>query len=361
MRIDQYLPGFAPHDAIGNHTLQIRRVLRKAGYESDIWAEHMLPGVEREADPYLEDTHGPDDGRALLYHTSTGSPMAAWLKARADQGERLIGDYHNITPSRYFARWEPRVVPSMDDARRELAMLAPVTQFSFADSAYNESELVELGYRSTMVCPLLVDLDQYHRPPDRGLLARLPRRGARWLFVGRVAPNKCQHEVVAAFAAYRRVYDRNARLTLVGGATSPRYREAIEQMAAELGLGDSLEMPGNISDAELLAYWAAADFFVCMSEHEGFCVPLLEAMELGVPIVAYSSSAVPGTLAGAGLLLEDKDPLWVAEAVHGLVQDGARRDELVAAGRARAEDFSLEKTSKLFLSGLESYLEATSA
>ena len=356
MRIDQYLPGFAPHDAIGNHTLQIRRILRGAGYESDIWAEHILPGVEREADPYLEDTHGSDDGRVMLYHSSTGSPMAAWLKARAESGQRLIGDYHNITPARYFERWEPQVVPSMVTAREELAMLAPVTEFSFADSAFNEAELVEVGYRSTMVCPILVDLEQYHLPADKALLGRLAHRGARWLFVGRVAPNKCQHEVVGAFAAYRRVFDPEARLTLVGGATSPRYRHAIERMADELDLGDSLEIPGTINDAELLAYWAAADFFVCMSDHEGFCVPVVEAMELGVPVVAYRAAAVPETLAGAGVLVDDKDPLRVAEAVHRLVADGSERERLVAAGRRRAQDFSLEKTSKQFLAGLEAYL-----
>ena len=360
MRIDIYLPGFAPHDAIGNHTLQTRRVLRQAGYDSDIWAEHILPPLGSQARPYLEDAYVPGEERVLLYQSSTSSPMAAWLKARAQRGQGLIGHYHNITPAGFFARWEPHIAIAMDNARQELAMLAPHTEMSFADSGYNEAELIELGYDQTTVCPILVDLDEYHRPPDRAALDRLRRRreasGAQWLFVGRVAPNKCQHDLVAAFAVYRRVFDPRARLTLVGGATSPHYQRAIERLIGELGLGDSVEIVSGLGDQELLAHWATADVFVCLSEHEGFCVPLLEAMTLGVPTVAYSAGAVPGTLDGAGVLLEDKDPLTVAIAVDEVCHRGPARDRLVQAGRRRAADFSLANTSKTLLAGIEAYL-----
>lgn len=360
MRIDQYLPGFAPHDAIGNHTLQTRRVLREAGYESDIWAEFILPPLGREAKPYLEDPRRPGEERVLLYQSSTSSPMASWLQARAEEGEALIGHYHNITPAQYFARWEPAIANAMEDARRELAMLAPHIPFSFADSGYNAAELVDYGYKETVVCPLLVDLEEYHRPPDPTTLDRLRRRreqsGAHWLFVGRVAPNKCQHDVIGAFAVYRRVFDPGARLTLVGGATSPHYLRALERMVGELELGDSVEVLGGLSDAELLAHWAVTDVFVCLSEHEGFCVPLMEAMELGVPVVAYAAAAVPETLGGAGVLLDDKDPLTVATAVDELCRPGPARDHLVTAGWERAAVFSLANTSKQLLAGIEGYL-----
>ena len=210
MRIDIYLPGFAPYDAIGNHTLQTRRVLREAGYESDIWAEHILGDLGREARPYLEDAHHPGEKRVLLYQSSTSSPMAAWLQARAKKGQALIGHYHNITPGRFFARWEPFIANAMENARQELSMLAPYTEMSFADSGFNETELVDCGYRETRVCPLLVDLEEYHRPPDPVALSRLRQRrassGAQWMFVGRVAPNKCQHDVVGAFAVYRWIW-----------------------------------------------------------------------------------------------------------------------------------------------------------
>ena len=360
LRIDQYLPGFAPHDAIGNHTIQTRRLLREAGYDSDIWAEHILPPMGHEARSYLEDPRRPGEPRLLLYQSSTSSAMANWLRARAEGGEALIGHYHNITPGLYFARWEPHIAAAMEEARQELAMLAPHVSFSFADSGYNEAELVDYGYQQTLVCPLLVDLEDYHRPPDRATLERLRKRrgrsGAQWLFVGRVAPNKCQHDVVGAFAAYRRAFDPAARLTLVGGGTSTQYLRALERLVEELELGDSVEILNGLGDTELLAYWAVADVFVCLSEHEGFCVPILEAMELGVPVVAYAATAVPETLGDAGILVEDKDPLTVAVAVDEACRPGPYRDRLIMAGKDRASNFTLEKTSKQLLSGIEGYL-----
>jgi glycosyltransferase involved in cell wall biosynthesis len=360
VRIDQYLPTFAPHDAIGNHTLQMRRVLREAGYKSDIWAEHIVPSLSREAKPYLDDHHGLTEDRVLIYHTSTNSPMAEWIRRRAQGGEAVMSDYHNITPAMYFTRWEPAIASAIDEARRELSMLAAHIPFSFADSGYNAAELIECGYNEAVVCPLLVDLDEYHRPPDRATLDRLRRRrdrsGAQWLFVGRVAPNKCQHDVIGAFAVYRRAFDPGARLTLVGGATSPHYLRALERMVVELELGDSVEIVGGLGGAELLAHWAVADVFVCLSEHEGFCVPVLEAMELGVPVVAYAAAAIPETLSGTGVLLDDKDPLSVAEAVDRVVRPGPAREHLVRAGRDRAAAFSLANTSKQLLTGIEGYL-----
>ncbi len=167
-----------------------------------------------------------------------------------------------------------------------------MTSLGLADSQFNEAELIDLGYGATAVCPILLDLEEYHRTPDRRTVASIGRRqaggGRRWLFVGRIAPNKCQHDIVAAFAVYRRLFDPKARLTFVGGATSPRYRRALELMARELELGESLEVFESLEFSQLLAYFAAADVFVCLSEHEGFCVPIVEAMELGVPVVAYS-------------------------------------------------------------------------
>jgi L-malate glycosyltransferase len=353
VRIDQLVPSFVRHDAISNHALQIRRVLRQAGFDSNVYVgaiDHRLAG---EARVYFECPTRPDKNRLLLYHASTDSPMAAWLESVARSGQLVACDYHNITPSRYFARWEPPAARSMQIARRELALLAPVTAMGLADSRFNEQELIETGYRSTAVCPLLLDLDSYHQPPDRRALATLRRSqaagGKRWLFVGRIAPNKCQHDVIAAFALYRRLFDAKSRLTFVGGATSPRYRRALERMAVELDLGDSLEFTDSVAFDVLLAYFAASDVFVCLSEHEGFCVPIIEAMELGLPVVAYSAAAVTDTVDGAGVLLEAKDPLVVACAVQDLLADESERRRKAEAGKARAAEFSLESSSKKFL------------
>jgi glycosyltransferase involved in cell wall biosynthesis len=366
VRVDQLVPGFAQHDAISNHVLQVRRTLRGAGYESDIYGEWIDPRLAGEgARPFADCSAAPDRDRVLLYHESTHSPMATWLRDVAGAGQLIATDYHNITPSRYFARWEPPAARSMDLARQEVELLASCTGLAVADSPYNEAELIDLGYSRTAVCPLLVDLEDYHREPDRKTLARLARQrqrgGRRWLFVGRVSPNKCQHDVIAAFAVYRRLFDPLARLTLVGGVTSPRYLRALQQMATQLELGDSVEFPEATPFSQLLAYFRASDVFVCLSEHEGFCVPILEAMELGLPVVAYRAAAVTDTVAAAGILLDDKDPLAVAVAVDDLLSDDPRRADLVEAGRSRAGDFSLARNSRQLLDTLTAWLSSVSA
>lgn len=364
MRIDQLVPSFARHDAISNHVLQVRRVLRDAGFQSDIWFEMVDDRLNGEARSYLECPPTPDRDRLLVYHASTQSPMAAWLEDVATAGQPVASDYHNVTPSRYFARWEPPAARSMYQARRELVRLAPHTALAVADSAYNAAEFDELGYRNTAVCPLLVDLDEYHAPPDAKTLERLRRQrdvgGHHWLFVGRVAPNKCQHDVIAAFAVYRRLFDARARLTLVGGPTSPHYLWALEEMITELELADSVEMRERVPFSELLAYFGVADLFVCLSEHEGFCVPILEAMELGVPVLAYAAAAVTDTVKEAGVLLTDKDPLVVACAADDLLTDHDRRATLVDLGRRRAAGFALENTSRQFLQTLNGWLATRS-
>jgi L-malate glycosyltransferase len=363
LRIDQFLPSFAPSDAIGNHALQTRRALRQAGFESDIWAEEIHGGVRHEARPYLEyASGGRSRADALLYHASTHSAMADFIGSRP---EPVLIDYHNITPSRFFARWEPRVAAAMDEARVELRGLAAVTELAVADSPYNEAELVEIGYRRTAVCPLLVDFDAFDAPPDPRAMTRIERRrakgGSRWLFVGRVSPNKCQHELIGAFAAYRRLFDPRAHLTLVGGMTSRLYYRALYRLVAELDLNGSVEIVDSVPFGDLLAYYRTADAFVCLSEHEGFCIPVMEAMHLGVPVIAYAAAALPDTVAGGGILLADKDPLVVACAVERILSDVKLRDGLVDSGRIRVEEFTLARTSKSMVETLGDFLRESRA
>jgi glycosyltransferase involved in cell wall biosynthesis len=360
VRIDQFLPSFVPNDAIGNHVLRVRHALREAGFQSDIWAEIAIEACAQESRSYTDYPSAPP-ADAILYHASTHSAMADFLLTRS---EPLLSSYHNITPSRFFARWEPVAAAAMDEARIELAQLAPVTQLALADSRYNEAELIDLGYKRTAVTPLLIDFDQYDKDPDARMLARLRRQrdvGSRWLFVGRVAPNKCQHDIIAAFAAYRHIFDPNAHLTLVGGMTSYLYQRSLEQLAQELELGGSVEFADSISFGALLAHYHTADVFVCLSEHEGFGVPIMEAMYLGVPVVGYSAAAVPDTVGEAGVLLSDKDPLNVACAVDRILGDDALREDLVAAGRARSGQFALPKTSRQLIETLSQFLDELQA
>jgi glycosyltransferase involved in cell wall biosynthesis len=178
--------------------------------------------------------------------------------------------------------------------------------------------------------------------------------GTALLFVGKVSPHKAQHDLVKALAAYRQLYDPKARLRLVGGAISEDYRVAVERFADELGLLDAVEIAGSVTHEELIAYYAATDVFVCLSNHEGFCVPLLEAMYHRVPIVAHTSSAVPETVDGAGLVLPGKNPALVAAAIDRVVTDDQLRAALAQRASERVVSFSLERVRASFACALES-------
>ena len=347
-RIDQFVPSFARHDAIGNHVLQLRKLLHGAGYQSEIFYEHLDPRLTGEGRPFQECDPAPDPERLILYHASTHTEMTGWLIGAASRGQKVAVDYHNITPSEYFSAWEPVAARSMQLGRRQLAELGPYVAAALADSEYNAAELADFGIRGAVACPILLDLSEYHQAPDPVAMARLSDHPL-WLFVGRISPNKCQHDVIAAFAAYRRAYSPGSRLAIVGAVTSRRYQKALEDLVDEFDLAGSVEFAGSAPFPELLAYFGRADVFVCLSEHEGFCVPVIEAMELGVPVVAYSAAAVTETVADAGVLLEDKDPLAVAAAVDSLLTDLSRREAVVEAGRRRAASFSLEATSERWL------------
>ena len=349
--IHQFLSTFAPRDAQGNHARQVRSVLRDMGLDSDVYAFEVWPELKGEARSYREYRGGATH---LLYQLSTGSPVADFLR---DRPEPKIVNYHNLTPVSMFAPWEPHLGAELLAGRRQLTELARSTALGIGVSEFNRAELAAAGYRPTTVVPLLLDLAAFDREPDRRALDRLwAEKGTTWLFVGRLAPNKAQHELVSALAAYRRAYDPHARLRLVGGFSSPRYADAVSGYAAALGLADSVEVVGHVSDDELAAHYRAADVYVSTSDHEGFGVPLLEAMHHRLPIVAYGSSAIPETVGGAGLVLGDKAPATVAAAVHRVVTDDRLRHALGDAAGRRLADFALPKTRQAFRAAIEAVL-----
>lgn len=358
--VHQFVPTLEP-GAVGNHTMAVQRALRQNGYVSEIFAEHIHPAMAHSARHYGDYGRtvpaNPDD--CLLYHMAIGSPVADFVMSRS---EVKAVDYHNITPPEWFASWEPDLVHGLAWGRHQLAQLAQHATFAIADSAFNEAELREMGYTNTAVVPILLDGEALEHPVDEERRARLAQDKARGgidiLFVGRLAPNKAQHELVKVLAAYRRLYDPMARLRLVGGASSQRYRDAIEQFSHELGLGDAVEIVGSVNDRELGAYYQGADVFVSMSQHEGFCVPLLEAMHAEVPIVARASAAVPETLGGAGVLLHSGRADRYAAAIHRITTDSALRAALVRAGSRRLADFALPQTTATLIDTIASKLGA---
>ncbi len=341
--VHQFVPTLAPWDAVGGHYLAVQAALREAGYRSDIYAHEAKDPYKKRALPYRSFDGTGGEPTWLMYHSSIGSPVAEFVLGRR---EPVIVDYHNITPASFYARWEPYVVGQLALGRRQLAKLAVRASLGLADSAYNAGELRELEYDRVAVVPILFDTATIGRTAaDPATVNRLTtakaRGGSDWLFVGRVSPNKAQHDIVKAFAAYRRFHDPDARLHLLGSASSDAYLTSLEKFVIALDLEDAVDIAGPVTEAEKNAYYETADAFVVCSEHEGFCVPLLEAMHHGVPIVAYAAAAVPETLGSAGLLLPSKDPFTVAGAVARVLGEPGLRTALAAAGRERLGRFDL--------------------
>jgi L-malate glycosyltransferase len=353
-RIDQVIPSLASRDAIGGHVVQLRDLLRSRGLQSDIYYGNATPDRLEFGLPVSRLGDRSSSGRVLLYQLSIGSGVADIFRERS---ERKFVNYHNITPAELLEAWIPAVGEEVRWGRSQLRDLAPVTEFAVADSVFNERELQTAGYRSTATVPLLLDLDTFGGSPDAALAARLAQQksegGADLLFVGKVSPHKGQHDLIKALATYRRLYDPQARLHLIGGAISDEYRTAIERFAQELDLLDAVDIAGSVTHEELIAYYAASDVFVCLSNHEGFCVPLLEAMYHRLPIVAYTNTAVPETVEGAGLILPDKEPARVAAAIDRVIGDPQLRALLASAAAERVDTFALPKVRHGFATALE--------
>jgi glycosyltransferase involved in cell wall biosynthesis len=343
--IHQFVPSLAPRDAVGTHYLAIQESLRATGISSDIYAYEAKAEFSRRALPFMSfDGARKGEPTWLMYHSSIGSPVADFVRRRS---EPVIVDYHNITPESFFARWEPVVTANLMKGRRQLADLQPRSSLGIGDSSFNASELRSLGYSPTAVVPILLDVHALGAAaPDPSV-----RRASAttWLFVGRLAPNKAQHDLVKGLVAYRRFYDPDARLVLVGGSSSHRYKTTLERFIAELGLRDAVTLTDAVTPEQLSAHYRNADVFVAASEHEGFCVPLLEAMHHDLPIVAYGAAAIPETVDTAALLLDEKDACSLAAGVHRVITDATLRASLIAAGESRLEELDIRQSRQKLL------------
>ncbi|HEV7527242.1 MAG TPA: glycosyltransferase [Acidimicrobiia bacterium] len=342
--IHQVIGVYAERDAVGGHTVALRDALRARHFTSEIFADERPNGSASTALATPELDRRADDGDTILVYQASAYAKAAKIVAR--RTEPLVVNYHNVTPPQFFSRWEPSIARLLQGAREQVRNLAPRAVLAVADSRFNATELADFGYRRIEVVPVLIDTDRL----GRGAASPWPARpGTRWLFVGRIAPNKAQHEVVKAFKLYRDCYDPRAVLALPGASSSHRYQEALDDFIRVLGLDDVVLRPGSVPDAELGAYYENADAFVCLSEHEGFCNTVIEAMALGLPVIARSSSALPATVADAGLVLSPfASAQAVADAVHLVVTDRRVGTTLVDAGRARHRDLTMSSAGDRF-------------
>lgn len=317
-------------DAIGGEVFTVRDALRESGYDSDVFVELVDARMAGEVRPYQEYREVSSPDNVVLLHFSLGSKVSALAGEIAD---RLVLIYHNITPAEWFAPYALGIARECQRGRLELAALAGRTRMALGDSEYNRRELEALGFENTGVLPLIVDMSRLDGPADPMVASRFDDGRTNLLFVGRCVPNKTIEDLLRCFAYYRRFIDHRSRLLIVGEYRSfVLYFDALQELASDLGL-DEVYFTGHVSQAELNAYYRIADCFVCASEHEGFCVPVFEAMHHDLPVVAYSAAAIPYSTGRGVLLVDDKDPALLAEAVYQVLSDDALRQRLIRRQR----------------------------
>ncbi|MSQ37690.1 MAG: glycosyltransferase [Chloroflexi bacterium] len=341
--IHQFHPVLAAHDATSDHLFAIRDLARSWGRPAEAFAIEAKPEVAAEVLPYRRLFRMLTADDQLLMHFGLGNDAYDRL---ATVEAKLALVYHNITPPEFFDGLNPHAALHARKGRAQLRRLAKRVPLAIGVSEYNRRELEAAGFARTAVVPILVDWRRYDVAPDERVLARWRGPATTILFVGRIAPNKRQDELIRLLAYVRRVVDPAARLLLVGGyRDQPQYRARLRALVAELDLGAAVHFTGGVSDAELVACYAVADVFVSLSEHEGFGMPILEAFRFGVPVVARAAGAVAETAGGAAILLDGKDLAVAGEAVGLLRERASLREALVAAGTARVVDFSRERVA----------------
>ncbi len=324
--VHQFVPLLHRGDAVGEHTLAVRDALRRRGVTSEIYVELDDPETSAETRPADRYPEEAVPGDVLCYQFATASKLADWLVAR---DETLAVNYHNVTPAPFFAPWDEALAQHQVWAQLQLGELGRRSALGVAVSEVNRADLVAAGFgRTEVVPPVVTGLPEPGRshPPAR-------TEGSRWLAVGRLAPNKAVEHAVAALLATRWRLDPGAELTVVGRAVVAPYAEAVRAFAAELGVERAVHLVGRVDDGGLDRAYEEADVLVVTSEHEGFCLPVVEAMARDLPVVAYREGALPEVLGEGGVLVDDKDPWHLARAIDRLRTDPAHRAEVVARGR----------------------------
>ena len=351
MEIHQFVPDFSYGDAIGNDAIGIQRILRGWGFESRIFSKVIHPRYRNKAEFYLyyRYYHNPDN--LLIFHYSTGTELIEFVK---EFPERKILIYHNITPAKFFEGINQKVAKRCKEGREDLASLTGMFHLALGDSTFNREELDAMGFKNTGVLPIIVDVSMYKRSLKK--IPQFPyikKHFPTLLHVGRIAPNKKIEDIIKVFYFCKKIRP-DLRLFLVGSHyDTGTYVEALKTLIRHLKLNDVL-LPGHLSTDTLSEIYAHASAYLCMSEHEGFCVPLAEAMFFDLPIVAYRAAAVPETLAGAGLLFDRKDYPAIAEGVLACLENGALRNTLVSRGKKRLKDFTEPAVAPILRRHLES-------
>ena len=346
--IHQFHSGSAYGDAVTNGMFLIRRLLLRFGFSSEIYVEQVAPELKGQL--FSHKQLNPTESDLIFIHHSMGHDLEEWVLTLP--GKKIL-IYHNITPASFFPedslfRYYSQL------GRQQLKTFLPIISSAIADSKLNAQELLALGYKDVETIPLLIDINTLESRQWDTRIADASADTYTLLFVGRVAANKCQHDLITIARYLKGMIKRPFELVLVGGYERENpYYQTLQIMISKAGVSSNIRFTGKISDAELYGWYRTADVFVSMSEHEGFGVPLIEAMAFDVPVLAYKSSNIPHTLGGAGILITQKNHCEIAALIKILSEDRAMKRAIIKKQRAHAATFTTEILSQRLASFLE--------
>lgn len=347
-RLDIILNGAVEGDAITLQALRQQKWLHLAGVQSDIFAEHVDISIIQKVQPLT--SYRPKHKQTyVLYHHSAGSPTVNMLMK---QKQKIVLVYHNITPSHFFRYIDPEWVHRAELGRQQLKILQKKSCFAFADSQYNATELLEHGFIKPTVLPLTFDSTLLHQADNPILAAQIRENTLSLLFVGRFSPNKKQADLIKLLHCVQHKVP-NAHLYLVGDRWNVNYDSWVEQIVATLGLGDSVTITNKVPEQDLVTFYRHCDFYVSMSEHEGFGRPYLESMVFGLPIVAFAEAGTRNTLGNAGILFHEKRYAELAGVFSRVQDDPPLRQRLIQTQTKRLEYFEESRVRQIFFNTLK--------
>jgi glycosyltransferase involved in cell wall biosynthesis len=346
MTVEQFLPSLHYGDAVGNSTLALHRFLLAHGVESRVIAMNCDASVRDQAVMFSD--YRPDPAAIKILHFAIPSPLSDFFLQL--QGKKVL-IYHNITPSIFFAGYSDDLVRITAAGREELRKLDRCFDLCIGDSSYNADELRGLGFANVRVFPLLVNLADYDQEPSRPYAALLKNERKNIMFAGRVSPNKKVEDLIKVIFFYKKYISPAVRLIIVGNTlTLPKYYLAVQDLVSRFHLtSEDVFFTGHLPFDEFLAVYRLADVFLSMSEHEGFCLPLLESCYFQVPVAAFDAAAVAETLDGAGLLFRDKDSALVAGLVEQMLEKEPLRQRLKTLAAERIGRYRLQADPGILL------------
>jgi len=344
----------ARHDAIGETVLEMQKCIINLGYDSEIFVEKPIEPTKTITKSFTE--YVPQKNDLIIYHHSIGSTLAQYL-SKFRQSKLLF--YHNITPSKFFVEYDQALVSELDQGREQLKILSNSFEFAMAASGYNKNELNSYGFKTILDMQYFLNLTRFDKIKPNQQILNSYNDTTNLIFVGRRSPNKKVEDILKIFAYYK-IFNSNSKLFLLGGSWSvEKYVEKLEKLKKELKIDtkDVISIE-TLSDKELKSYFEISDVFICMSEHEGFCIPLVESMHFHIPIIAYNAGAVPDTLGGTGILINNKKFGEIAQMIDILMTDDLLKKQIIQRQNERLMNFNNQKATIMLKNNIELVLKS---